>query len=131
MFLDVRFCEDYDVRIEKIVHMATAITEDRGSVVGDLEFLLEGIQRQDFITEKTKALADYFDRAYDDNLDYCEKQDWMYNNGYGNGILVELSFHQPNQCGRPLLYIYAENELEVRAFAEQVTNSFWAEPEDE
>ncbi|QCQ57672.1 hypothetical protein KNV09_gp078 [Vibrio phage Athena] len=127
MFLDYQFCEDNDVRIEKMHHLSTLISSDRRSDVDELMHDLDGCQTQFHITERTKELADFLDSAYEQKLpDYAIKNE-LFNKGFHKGIVLETTVFKQGQIGRPILYIYAESELEVKAFMEEVSNIVWGE----
>lgn len=125
MFLDAQFCEDNDVRIEKMHHMPTIVVSDRISDLDDLMHDLDGCQTQFSITDKTKELADFFDAAHEAGMSDYNMKDALYRAGFGKGIVLEVTLYQPSSIGRPILYLYAESELEVKAFIEAAAAKVW------
>lgn len=124
MFLDLSFCDDYGVRIEKIIHMASAISEDHGSLLEEVDFMLQGCENQAVMQPELRKLEAFFEKAYEDNLVQAERQEWLCDNGYDKYIIAELSLHVPGAGGRHLVYALAENELQLRAFAERVVQHY-------
>lgn len=125
MFLDYQFCEDNCARIEKVHHLASYIADDRKGDLNELMHDMGGIQTQMIITPETKALADFLDEAYESKMADYQIKNELFNKGYHKGIVLEITIYAPNKLGRPILYVYAESELEVRAFMEKVSATVW------
>lgn len=125
MFLSHQFCEDNNVRIEKLHHLASYIADDRTSDLDELMHDMDSIQTQFHITERTKYLADFFDTAHKDETDDYTMKNQLYTLGYHKGIVLEITVYSPGSIGRPILYVYAEDEQEVKDFVEEACAIVW------
>lgn len=131
MFLTAQFCEDYDVKIEKMYHMATLISNPDSSSFGctltNLSNDLDNVHSQLLCTEKTKELGSILDYAYDNKESEYKTCNYLYDKGFQKGVVIELTFYNPNGTGRPVLYIYVEEQGEAGDFAKEVVNILWSE----